>query len=264
MNKKLVYLCVIGISACCLSGCQNKIPEMNDTQQGMVVEYAVGTLLKYDRNHEAKLQTEEIPETKEDHLLEEQTEEGGYTEAENANAASINAEDSLKTDSNGESTLIPDEGVEIIDNTGEGRGENTAASIEQFLNIEGITFQYQGYDTSTYYPEDGEQLYFVMNATDGNDLLILKFEAYNSLQSETELDIVSEMVRFKINVNGEEKNALTTMLLNDLAYYKGTIGAGETKELVLVCEIPEEQAANISSISLRIMKSDNSATISLN
>lgn len=263
MKNKIIYICSIVLIACCLSGCQNKIPEMNETQQSMVVEYAVGTLLKHDKNHAAKLQTEEIQETKEENLLEAQAAVEDHTEAENGNAAAASTGDSLQTDANGESTLIPDEEVEIIDNTGEGSGENAATSIEQFLNIEGITFRYQGYDTSTYYPEDGEQLYFVMNATDGNDLLILKFEAYNSLQAETELDIASEMVRFKINVNGEEKNALTTMLLNDLAYYKGAIGAGETKELVLVCEIPEEQAANISSIALRISKSDNSATILL-
>ena len=64
------------------------------------------------------------------------------------------------------------------------------------------------------------------------------------------------------NVNGEEKNALTTLLLNDLAYYQGTLAPGENVELVLICEIPAEQAEVITSLALT-MKNDETATISL-
>ena len=71
-------------------------------------------------------------------------------------------------------------------------------------------------------------------------------------------------MRFKVSVDGVEKNALTTMLLNDLAYYNGVLAPGESAELVLVCEVPVEQSENISSLALVLKSVDNEATISLN
>ena len=53
------------------------------------------------------------------------------------------------------------------------------------------------------------------------------------------------------------------MLLNDLAYYNGMLAAGESAELVLICEVPVEQSENISSLALVLKNVDNEATISL-
>ena len=39
--------------------------------------------------------------------------------------------------------------------------------------------------------------------------------------------------------------------------------AGEGVELVLICEVPDEQAGEISSLALDMSNADNTATISL-
>ena len=110
-------------------------------------------------------------------------------------------------------------------------------------------------------PEQGEELFFVMNATEGNKLLVLKFQAENLSDGENSLDIAQSGTRFKIVVNGTEKNALTTMLLNDLAYYQKTLNAGESQEVVLICEIPESE--EVSSLGLVMKNEETSTEISL-
>ena len=135
-----------------------------------------------------------------------------------------------------------------------------AISLVDALKLEETDVIYQGYEVTKSYPEATEDIYFTMDATNGNELVVLKFSVTNTAQSDREYDILSQGVYFKIVVNGESHNALTTMLLNDLANYRGAIAAGTTEELVLVCEVPEEKAANIGNVTLQ-MKTTNGLTL---
>ena len=67
-----------------------------------------------------------------------------------------------------------------------------------------------------------------------------------------DIQIQPGTVRVKIIMNGEEKNALTTMLLNDLATYQGTLGPNEETELVVVGEYPVEDLQSIDSLSVKL------------
>ena len=119
---------------------------------------------------------------------------------------------------------------------------------------------------SYFYPENNteDEYFFVVNATSNNKLLVLKFTASNQGTQEALMDMVSQKAAFAIRLNGTtSRNALLTMMLNDLCEYQGTLQSGETKELVLVFEIPQEETTDISSIELMMKTVDNSATISL-
>lgn len=249
--KKGRLICTSLLFTLFLSGCGSVIPEMNEVQQGMVVEYAVGTLLKYDKNHITKLQNETLVEQ-----VGEQEEAKSKDQLPDAEAESEEKQ-TLQADS-----LDPETGTELTDNIVSEPLEEI--SIEKFLNIEDIEFQYQGYETVSAYPENEDELQMVMDATDGNDLLVLKFNAFNHTASNQFLDMAGTNTTFKIVINGEEKYALTTMLLNDLVYFNGSIEAGEGIELVLICEIPQVQAAEIHSLAIILKSTDGSATISLN
>lgn len=222
------------------AGCGNKIPEMTEQQQELIVEYAAGTVLKYDKNYEGK-------------LVELTVEENSDSEPANEEAVVTKKEEAVNES---------EQEVAVIDNTQE---TATVASIEEFLQIDSISITYTGFEVCDMYPEndEGSELYFFMNATEGNKLFVLKFLVENFSSAEKEVNIAQSNVRFKVVVNGVEKNALTTMLLNDLAYYNGVLAAGESTELVLVCEVPVEQTAEISSLVLDLKSVDNEATISL-
>ncbi|MCM1135345.1 MAG: hypothetical protein NC400_07180 [Clostridium sp.] len=247
MRKKVICGMMVIFSVMFITGCGNKIPELSEAEQDLVVEYAANTLLKYDKYYEKKL----IELTVEQEMIYDQLQ---ATRAEEEKAAE-NKEPA-------ESTMEPDSEVSIIDNTGEAVSQNI--SIKDFLKLDSVDIAYAGFEASEVYPEQGEDLFFIMNATNGNELLVLKFLAKNESGTEANLDIAGTQTRFKIVVNGVEKNALTTMLLNDMAYYQGTIASGEEVELVLVCEVPKEQAEQIDDLGLVMKNVDNEATISLN
>ena len=80
----------------------------------------------------------------------------------------------------------------------------------------------------------------------------MKFTLRNLLNEEQDIQIQPGTVRVKIIMNGEEKNALTTMLLNDLATYQGTLGPNEETELVVVGEYPVEDLQTIDSLSVKL------------
>lgn len=241
MRKKITGIVIFTFTALFAAGCGNKIPEMTEQQQELIVEYAAGTVLKYDKNYAGKLVE--------------------LTVEENSDVEPANEEDAVVKDQQ-EAVSESAEDVTVIDHTQE---TSAAASIEEFLQIDSISITYTGYEICDVYPEnnEGSELYFFMNATEGNKLFVLKFLMENFADAEKEINIAQRNVRFKVSVNGMEKNALVTMLLNDLAYYSGVLAAGESTELVLICEVPAAQTTEISSVSLEMRTADEEAAISL-
>lgn len=234
-----------------LTGCGNTIPEMTSEQQELVVEYTVGTVLKYDRNYENRLVKVSELEADEELLPEEVPDRDQEIQEQGSELPEL----SQTTASEGDAPKGTDaeQGADVT-------------SIEEFLQTEQLTFRYAGFEVVDQYPErnEEEELFFAMTATEGQKLLVLRFDVENSSGTDADLDMNGMGVRFRLIVDGEEKRALTTMLLNDLSYYSGTIASAETKELVLVCELPEEKAQTVSELKLVMKNVDNTATISLN
>ncbi|MDE6965191.1 MAG: hypothetical protein K2P30_16365, partial [Lachnospiraceae bacterium] len=201
MRKNFKSGVIMVLSAVLMTGCGNTIPEMTEEEQELVVEYAANTLLKYDKYYERKL----IELTLEQELAED-------------TVPKEEAMEETEEKPEKESSLKPDSEVTIIDNTGDAVSENI--SIQKFLGLDSVEITYTGNEVCDAYPEQGEDLFFIMNATAGNKLLVLKFQVKNVSGTETELDIAQSNTRFKVVVDGKQTNALTTMLLNDLAYYK--------------------------------------------
>ena len=227
-----------------LTGCGNAIPEMTMEQQELVVEFAASELLKYDVNYQSKLTAHE-PEQQHEEEQGEQPKEP------------LIEEETLPEE------IIADTDVTIVDNTGTVEAQNI--SIADFLDLTGVEISYAGYETVDTYPEgEAKEAYFFMSATEGNKLLVLRFSALNVSGEELSIDLSKSQTRYKIILNGTEKNALTTMLLNDMAYYQGTLAANESIELVLLCEIQDDQTEFIDTLQLKMKSVDDSATISLN
>ena len=143
--------------------------------------------------------------------------------------------------------------------------EQQASTIEEFYGIEGIGFQYTGYELRNEYPEITEgsmELAFAMEATGGMKLLVLRFQAINLNGAETELNMMNYGTRIRVAVNGESpKSALSTMLLNDLQTYKGIIGPEGPVELVAVIEVPD--GTNVENLSIILRNDSDSATLNL-
>ena len=214
--------------------------ELTEEENEIITEYAVGLLLKYDKYYT-------------DHLVE-------LSDYEEETDSAEQEEDVLPEEEPGvEEPDIVD--TPVIDATEEAQ----ASTIEEFYGIEGVAFQYTGYDLKDEYPditEDSTELAFVMDATDGMKLLVLKFQAVNLSGVETELNMLNYGTKIRVAVNGESpKSALSTMLLNDLQTYRGILGADGLAELVAVIEVPD--GTSVDSLSIILRNDTDSTTLLL-
>lgn len=249
MKKGKIGIICVAIASFFMTACGSTVPEMTEEQNAQVVEYAAGLLLKYDENYHSRLveETEEPVKETEAETLEKESEQ------EEETTASLQEE--------------PEKETEVIDRTQEAQG-SAARSIEEFYGIDGVTIAYAGYEVKDTYPDasaDSDELILAMGATSGCKLLVLNFEVNNISGSDVNLDMLSLNTRFKISINGETpRYVLTTMLMDDLSSYVGTIAAGTSQRLVLVCEIPTEKANTIQTLSLNMKNVSEDGTISLN
>lgn len=241
MKKSLIFLM---ITAFLLSGCGTQMPEMTEQESELVAEYAVGLLMKYNVRHQSRL-LNDAQLARELERLENLAAQKKAAQTEKERPKEESSQEDVQSD------VITKPAV-------------SGKYIEEFYGIEGISVRYQGYEVADSYPNSGEELYFMMQANSGKKLLVLKFRAQNLTQEDKTMDMISIMPRFKVSVNGERAQyALSTLLSDDLANYKGTIAAGGTKELVLMAEIPEEMADNITSVSVSMQNESGSETILL-
>lgn len=230
---KIVGSILLVTASLLLTACGATIPEMTEEESAQVVEYAAGLLLKYDQNYESKLVEED---------------------SESEKGKPVKDKAKVSSGTGAEDVRVPQEEIEPID-MGEAELPEENRSVEEFYGIQGVEVRYMGFELKDKYPDnDTEELYFAMNAEKGYKFLILNFEMKNTTQQDLDIDMSSAGAKFKISVNGAQpKFALTTMLMNDLSTFAGTIEAGETERLVLVGEIAEEEASSIWSVAL-VMK----------
>ncbi len=246
-NKKMrpFIILLAGTLIVSLSGCGNTIPALSEEQEALVVEYASTAVLKHDANYQGKLvdlstlKNEE--ETPEEETMQATAEE---------------------TDIPKEPEQMQEPQQDVL--SAEQAEAEIQADAEQILGLQDVSLTYSGYEVDEFYPKNGNEIYFVMNATPGNNLLVVKFTLRNLLNEEQDIQIQPGTVRVKIIMNGEEKNALTTMLLNDLATYQGTLGPNEETELVVVGEYPVEDLQVIDSLSVKLKNESGEVILNCN
>lgn len=237
-TKTIAALLMTVVFSIGLTGCaENQIPDLTDAQIQAVGEYVAVTLMKYDAGHRSRLM--DLSKYKE---LDENPD--GLEEGE-SNAP--------------ETGMKPVDDTPVVDSAGKETAD-AINSLEQALELpEGVTITYIGEKVCAYYPEDNGDPYFSLNAAAGKRLLVLIFSIMNSTEQEQELDLMSLNAIFRITVNGEyTRKSLTTLMDNDLATYREPLPSGESCETVLVIEMEEDMAENISSISLDV-KNDTKA-----
>ena len=205
-------------------------------------------MLKYDRVHGGRLMSEAEYEMEENKKAER---EAAASAAEQQNEEENAAEESVASDTE---VVDVSQDAEVV----------VPSTIEEYYDIQDITFQYTGYELTDSYPSDSEEdnVFFAMDATEGMQLLVLKFTATNVSSADQTLDMIGYGVRFKVSVNGGSgENVLSTMLLNDMQNYKGVISAGTGTELVSIVEVP--QATTVESIDFILRGDAGNSVINL-
>lgn len=230
----LSILCTFLLNSC------GMIPEVELTEEetALVAEYAAGALLKYDGQHHNGLM--------------EITNDPIIVETPTPPPPAAGEEQNGMTEGADESNLIAEQTASLL-------------PLAAALGIPDFFVTYTGYETCDIYPEqESDDLVFSMQAQTGHDLLILHFDLNNPTESAMDCDIVTNAPLFRLLINDDMRiNCQTTILLNDLSVYKGTLEGNETTDTVLVFEIEEATTAELSKLSLLLVGDDNDFTYQL-
>lgn len=253
MNKRTGTAAIILISICMMAGCGAKIPEMTDEQTALVTEYAANLLIKYNAVPGRSLLNDEQMKAAEEKAAEEAEKQKKREEAAQAYLAAKEAADQNKESASG------------TDGTGTTSGsQNTIPDLAAFYGLEGFTVAYDGYELCSSYPDESRDDYFLaMDATDGKQLCIIKFQITNVSDAQADLDMFQNQAVFYLTIDGGNRIQMqSTLLLDDLASYKGMIEAGASEKMVLVFEIPDS-VSQFGSLELMARFGDKKGTMIL-
>ena len=267
-KSKVVSLLIICACSAMLIGC-NKEKEteviveveteeenmfgLTESEQKMYAEYAAGALMKYNAGTNMRVlegQTLINQEAKEQ-AAKEQAERREQLAAEyeaNKNSGSKKDSQSSGSGSSGSSESV---GISYISDMSAATGTNA------------FSITYEGYEVTDSYPNSGDDLLMAMDATHGKLLLVTKYRVTNISGQTENFDMFSKQAKFRLNIDGERYKSQYTLLLDDLSMYKGDVDAGATIDTVLIFEIPESQASNISDMVLSITVGDEVSSMQL-
>ncbi|MBQ8528020.1 MAG: hypothetical protein IJ429_06045 [Lachnospiraceae bacterium] len=244
MKKSIIVLLMVCSFAFALTGCKNQIPEMTEEENALITEYAAGLLLKYHADYEGRIVDTSVPPEEKPIVPETVTEEV--------------APENLEEEAQPEDTIISSNTIE--------EDAKPSLSIAQILGVDGFDIKYQAFEVCDNYPADessAEELFFSMKAGTGNKLLVLKMEITNMASQESALDILSMSdLSCKIIINGSKtQRAYVSMLENDFMAVSRSFAAGESYEAVIITEMPETEAQEITSVGLQLKNEGRETTV---
>lgn len=240
MRKKTVRIAVTAAAGLMLTGCGDVAYNLTGSEERIIVDYAAHMVTKYNTWQKEGLSYVDLepePETE----TEEPTGQPVETEPE---------------------TELQDLGVPLSPGMPEG-GEDTGAmtaGLPELFGMEGISIACVGARLDTSYMEAA---YYAVQADPGYTYLILGIDVTNTSEQEIALDYLSRQPHFSATVNGEVRSpAEVTALTDDFATYAGTLSAGETKEMVLLFQVPES-VQSVDSLQLEVSVDGNNYQIIL-
>lgn len=248
-NKGLFAACLAGVMLTLCACGENVIPALTEEQIEEIGEYTAFTLMEYDASHRSRLvdisKLTATPSPIEEEPGESKEEESGMRPTEETPVEDLTEGGSIEAT--------------------EEREEDTYTAADILGLPESVTFSFVSYEIADRYPlDEGTSFVVLPTSGSGNSLLALHFQLTNVGEEDADLNFYGNGSVFQLTVNEEyTRRAMQTMLLDDLSSYSGTVGAGESKDLVLLLELNEERTANLTSCSLHLKNESKSCTIQL-
>lgn len=239
MKKQKRYLFVAVVMASLfLSGCGTELFEMTKEEEDLIVHSAAYYVAKH--NIQQKDGASAVVDPDSIVLQEETTESTEVPDVENGDDVT-GALDGANT-----------EGQEADD--------TTMTLAKAVGHAQDLTITYSGSEIADNFVEGDA---YVIDASNGKTFYIMKFVVANTTDADVLLDNVSLNPLFKLVGKDVNVKAEVTFLARDFSTYLGTISAGECVEMVLLFEISESQAEQISTAVLQIIVNNEIKSIKL-
>lgn len=235
--KRFIALGLTVLILFSFTGCGNDI-KLNKEENDLVAEYIAGVLLKYSYEDEWEYQ-----KLRNDALLTPQT-----SSSANNNSSSVNNNSSSTNSNSSSANNNSAQGGSSVQTQGSG---DVMERLSEALGLEGATVKYKSYQVGERYPLD--EYAVSVPANKGCRVLALEFDIVNSTGAAVTADTDSKGVSLKLSVGGKTVTASSTLLKNDLLSLSGvSIAANSTYSAVVIFQVPEEAAQNISDLRAEV------------
>lgn len=230
-----ILLCGVMLST---AGCGTKSYDLSSEEQEKVAAYAAHVVTRYnDRQDEGLIKIQQEDLSKED------TTESKEQQTDTKDKQETSADPAKNTTADAE------------------KPKTETVSLRQALKLEdGLDASFENYDVTDSYVESD---YFAMNATAGKTFLAVHINL-KATGGDIECDMLKKNLKYRVVINGDKTVAAqTSILLNDLGTYQGTIAGGSTQECVLLFETEKQNVENITSLQLKVSDGSTSTVSEL-
>lgn len=231
-RTKITMIAAVLASGMLLGGCGDAPYDLTESEENVIVNYSAHVVTKYNTYQKEGLTYVE-PES---------------TETVDADETSEPvAEETAETSANpGADTGSTETGIEMP--------VTVTATLADLFGVPGVEFTYVGARV------DGSYLagdYYAMYPDTGKVYVILGIDITNTSETPLDIDILSKIPKFTAIVNGTVKSSAEMTVLNDdFSTFQETMMAGNTRETVLIFQVPDS-VTTVDSLQLYVQLDDN-------
>lgn len=251
-NKKRQFgivacICAVAVS---VAGC-GEIKTMTEKEEQVIAEYAATALLKYDKGYNSRYEEDVMYEAKQkakENAAKNATETPEPTkEAEPTQTPTATPEPTVEPTAEPIVEATPEPTQTPVPDT-----RMSAYDIGKMFGIEGVEVNYIGFEALDSYPAvPDEQLAFTMEASQGAKLIVVKFELGNVSNSAKNCNIVGQNIKLQLRFNQTDNVAVQrTLLKDDFALLNCILQPGETKQVVVICQVAAGYETTINSVDM--------------
>lgn len=260
MFKKLKIMCLVIFCGGMLTGCAQMV-DMTNQETNMVAESMAGLLLKHDKNYKGDLVYQESKDLR----AEIESQENGSKNLEVTKATTASGEkvikEELKTQEKSNS------GKMITTNSMNKKTEKNKKAVEyvhlnDIIGNKKFKIDYQKYELSNSYNGNISNQAFTIDASKNNQLLIAYFNITNLTNKSQKLNLADSNIQYQLNAaEGKSYKPLMTLLINDMQYINLDFADEETKEAIIIFEIPKD--IDLSNVEMIVNNKVNISNVKM-
>lgn len=231
MRKLRVQMTAVALmTLTLLGGCGEAPYELTEVEEDVIVNYAAHVVTKYNSYQKEGLAYVDLEAAEEETAAEQMALEA-ETQTDVPADAQANVEENVLT--------VP---------------EYESVTLTDLFGAPGLTVDYVGARLANGYAKGG---YYALYPDAGNIYLIIGVDITNSGETPVVVDYLAKDAKFEAYVNHEVvSKAETTILTEDFSTFASTLGAGETRETVLLFQVPET-VTSLDALELVVSAGDN-------
>lgn len=229
-QKRYLFIC-IAVMMLFLTGCGDGLYELTAEEEDLIIHSAAYYVAKHNIQQKDGLTGIPVPEEEESESSENET------------------EDSNTNNGSGDGQSSP-----------EGGSEDVVSLAELIGHKDDLKVSYEGSYVADSYMEGSA--YFV-DAEAGKAFYVMKFKLTNTTDQDVVVNNATKSPIVKLVSDAVTVKSEVTFLTSDFSTYQGTIGAGKSVETILLFEVSEEVADQITAPTLQITIGNSTKTIKL-